>query len=263
MPRYIPISREQHAHCGWQRFTDYRFAAHESVVPIVAAELDYVLTSMPIAFIEEDAKFVPVAVLGLQPRTNLFVNPQGQWLGGYAPSAFRAYPFRMATTPEGKDVLCIDEDSGLLVTKPGEGESFFNADGTPSPALSQVLQFINDTERNRKVTRAACALLQTHGLLQPWGIQIKTDGGEQRIEGLFQINDQALATLGGEALQALRDGGALQLAYAQTLSTARLAVLQNLMELRRQAGGLPISSGGEIDLEFLNNDGTISFGNLS
>jgi hypothetical protein len=31
--------------------------------------------SLPIAFVRQDARYIPVAVLGLEPTTNLFVAP--------------------------------------------------------------------------------------------------------------------------------------------------------------------------------------------
>ena len=71
---------------------------------------------MPIAFVEQAGRFVPMAVMGLTPEHNLFVGPEGQWLGGYLPAAMRSYPFRLLRS-EGSEqmTLCVDEDSGLVV----------------------------------------------------------------------------------------------------------------------------------------------------
>lgn len=261
MPHIQVISRERHAQQRWQRYSSYAFAAHEAVVPLAAAELPKAAMSLTLAFAEQQGVFVPVAVLGLQPGSNLWVGADGHWGAPYIPAAWRGYPFLLARTEDGQQVLCIDEESGLLTAGP-EGERFFNDDGQPVQATLDILSFLTQTEQSRAAAVQACAALARHQLIRPWPITVKNDAGEQQIEGLFQVDEAALNQLPGEALQELARAGALGVAYCQLLSMQHLPVLGQLAQARAQAVATAAPPAHDLDLEFLNRSGTIGFGNL-
>lgn len=266
MPNYQPISRERHGNQHWARSSSYAFAAHETVVPLVAAELSKAMLSLPIGFTDLGGSFVPAAILSLLPGKDLFVAQSGSWAGDYIPSAFRAYPFRLLKTDDGQQVLCIDEDSGLVSSSP-EGDRFFDDDGKPAQAVLDILNFVNQIEQNRQVTAAACAVLQKHQLIRPWTITLKTETGEQHIAGLFQIDEPALQQLSADALLEVSQSGALPIVYCQLLSMQHLPLLGQMIEAHTKAAAQSqalqqLAPNGELDLEFLNNHGTISFAGL-
>ena len=95
MTRLVAVSRKTHAQKVWQRMPNYQFAAEVAVTPIVLAEVANVGAWMPIAFLERKGRYVPMAMMSPVPKHNLFVGPDGQWLGGYVPSPLRSYPFRL------------------------------------------------------------------------------------------------------------------------------------------------------------------------
>jgi hypothetical protein len=262
MPNYQAITSEHHAQRGWQRYSSYAFAAADSLAPLTAAELPKAVMSLPMAFIAQDEAFFPVAVLGLQAGMNLLLTHDGRWASHYIPAAFRSYPFRLAQTGNGQQVLCIDEASGLLTDSPA-GERFFNGDGQPTQAILDILNFLTHIEQSRLATVAACAALQKHQLIRAWPITVKTDAGEQPIAGLFQIDEAALRQLPGEALHELAQSGALPVAYCQLLSMQHLPMLGQLAQARAKAAAPPAAlPPGDLDLEFLKRSDTISFGNL-
>jgi len=266
MPNFQAISRERHANLRWKRYSNYTFAAADSVVPLVAAELPKAVMSLPIAFIEQGDAYCPAAVLGLQPGNNVFVAPDWRWVGQYIPAAFRSYPFRLAQTEDGQQVLCVDEESGL-VSEGSAGEFFFADDGQPAQAILDILAFLTQIEQSRVTTAAACAVLQKHGLIRPWAITLKTDSGEQQIAGLFQIDEAALNGLSGEALLEVRQAGGLPIAYCQLLSMQHLPLLGQLIEAQTKASAQALAfsqlaPNGELDLEFFNKGGTINFSGL-
>ena len=267
MPNFQAITRARHANQRWQRVSNYGFAAQDAVAPLVAAELPKAVMSQPIAFIEQAAGFVPAAVLSLMPGKDLYVAKSGCWTGDYIPAAFRSYPFRLANTDDGQQVLCIDEDSGLVSNSP-EGERFFNEDGQPAQAILDILNFLTQVERSRVVTAAACAALQKHALIRPWTITLKTETGEQQIAGLFQIDEAALNQLSAEALHEVSQAGALPIAYCQLLSMQHLPLLGQLIDAHakaEQAQALSLqhlAPGGDLDLEFFNQGGTFNFSKL-
>lgn len=241
MPNFQIVSRERHGQKGWLRYTSYAFAMRETVLPLTLAELPKAMMSLPIAFVDQGGAFQPVAVMGLQPAQNLFVAPDGRWIHGYIPAACRGYPFRIGHTPEGGQVLCFDEDSGLLVDLPS-GEPFFVEDGSPAPGVAQVMEFLVATEQSRAQTAAAVAVLGEKKLLKALPLVLRTDAGEKSVEGLFQIDEQALNALTAEDLAAVRDAGGLVVAYCQLLSLQHLPVLGQLAEAQAKAAAAQLAT---------------------
>ena len=248
MPNIVPISRERHADKGWKRFDSYAFAARTALVPLVAAELPKAAMSLPIAFVRQDERYVPVAVLGLEPTTSLFVAPDGRWIGAYIPSALRGHPFALARTENGDRVLCLDEDSGLL-TEAGQGEPFFDAAGEPTESLKQVLDFLQQVERNREQTTLVCDTLARLELIRPWPIQLKAGENERRIQGLFQIDESALNHASDEHFLELRRVGGLPLAYCQLLAMQHIGLLGRLADLRANAAQTTARTPAPFSLE--------------
>ena len=266
MHNYIALSREAHATKYWRPATDYLYAAREAVVPIVADELPKACVSMPLAFMSQAEHFIPVAILGFAEKQNLFVAPDGRWLGKYIPAALRGYPFRLANTPEGQQVLCVDIDSSLLTDGP-QGQPIFDEDGKPAAGVGKIMDFLTAIEANRVLAASACDILQAHQLIVPWVINIQSDTGQQKIEGLYKIDEGALNALSSEDFAGLRQNGALIVCYCQMLSMQHLQVLGRLTEAHAQVAAQAmaatnIAASGELDLEFMNKGGTISFGNL-
>lgn len=266
MPNYQALSSVVHANKRFLRSTTYAYAATDAVTPLVASELPKAVMSLPIGFMQQDEAYMPVAILGVQPGKNLFVAQNGRWAGQYIPSTFRSYPFTLAKTEDGQQVLCIDEDSGLIVDGPN-GEALFDAEAKPVQAVMDVLNFLNQTEQSRLRTVIACEALQKHELIRPWAITLKTESGEQQIAGLFQIDETALNKLSGKAMLELNKTGGLMVAYCQLLSMQHLPALGELLaahakvaaEAVKQAAVKPSANAG---FSLAENTDTISFKNL-
>lgn len=259
-----PISLNEFGNKRFRRFDSYQFAAQDALAPIVVKEMPKACLMLPIAFTHIGDDFVPVAVQGLQPGKNLFVAPDGRWVARYVPAIYRGYPFALANTEDGRQVLCFQENSGLLGD---EGEPFFE-DDKPTKAVNDILDFLTQLAVNRAATSRICSLLKQKKLIQPWPIKLQNpqnpDDGRS-IDGLFRIDEAAFNGLDKDSLAELRDGGALPLIFCQLLSMQHLPVLgelaKALAEVERQAA-LPKNEAGEIDLTFLADDTTISFENL-
>lgn len=262
MPNFQAVSKNTHTDKRWKRYDNYIFAAQDAVTPLVVQELARALMHLPIGFIKQQNDFVPVAVLGLQAGQNLFVSPDGRWIGAYTPAAYRGYPFQLATTSDGQTVLVVDEDSGLV--NDTEGERFFDEAGDPAKPVKDVLDFLSQVQNNRALTQRICAVLAEHQLIQPWPITLQSEGAERKVEGLYRIDERMMNALSPEAFEAIRQAGALSVAYCQLLSMQHLQTLGKLAEAhasaKAQNGTLLTNPNGELDLEFLNNSGTISFG---
>lgn len=253
------VSRDRHANKRWKRYSSYQFAAGDAIAALVLQELPKACMALPIAFVVSGESFIPVSVQGLQAGQNLLVSPEGQWLARYIPAVYRGYPFALATTEDGQHALCVNEDSGLL--SEAEGEAFFDEHGEPAQAVKDVLNFLSQVYTNRAATERVCSLLKQHQLIQPWEIKVQSADSEQTLQGLYRIDEAAFNALPIEALEALRQAGTLPVIYCQLLSMQHLPMLGQLAQIRAsQAAPLPQTPAGDLDLEFLNESGTIKFG---
>lgn len=256
MTKMIPITPERFGALRWRRPVDMRHAAQTAAAALVASELPHAMHAFPLVFLPQGDGFIPAALLGLRPQESLLVSPEGRWQAGYIPAALRVYPFAFVQAPDGQRVLCVDEDSGL-VTQGAEGEAFFTAEGQPSKALTEVLEALRVMDGGRPLLEKSCAELTAQGLIQPWDLRWRAaDGSEQRIEGVFRIDEAAMQKVSDEAFLRLRHSGALPLAYAQLLSMHRAEVLVRLAQSRAPAVK---PSSGQDDLAFLSREGVLRF----
>ena len=259
VPNFVPLSRSAHADTRWTKYTDYRFAASQMLVPVIGAELARAAAHMPVAFVSSEAGYLPMALLGLEQGRNLFIDEQGRWLAEYVPAALRGQPFALGRGKGGQLMLCIDENSPLVGG--AGGETFFTAQGEATDDVRKTMDFLHRLEQGRAATAVACEALARQGCLAPLVFAVKDKaGGERRLEGLFQADEAALDKLDGEAFLALRAAGAIALAYGQLLSLQKLPLLPRLAARIPQDGGAQaLMAGKDIDLSFLEKDGTFGF----
>lgn len=263
MAKIAPLSKEAHASKRWIRDAGHAWAAADTVVPLVAFEMPKALLIYPLAFIRSpDDGYLPVAVLGLGGAKNLFVAPDGRWIGGYKPLVYQAHPFVMATDGQGQPIVCVKEDSELLSDT--SGDALFEGGGQPSAVLKSVMEFLGAIAGNRPATLRACQALQANGLIKPWQVTLKDDGGERPVAGLYCVDEDALNALSAENFESLRQAGALVVAYCQLLSMQQLPVLGKLARAHglaaKERQEMKITKPApELNLEFLKNNDTIKF----
>lgn len=229
MSQIVPLTPERHAGKRWIRPTGYGFTAGFSAIPVGSFEMSLAAMAFPLCFMPHEKEYFLVALLGLAPGRNLFVAPDGRWIGSYVPAAFRVQPFCLARNPEDKLVLCIDEESGLASDN-AQGEVFFDEKGSPAPAVAAIFQILSQREQTRPFMSGACAALHRHGVLKPWELTVRSGEGEQRIEGLYQVDEAALTKVDDQAFLDLRAHGALPMAYCQLLSSQHVRQLGQLAD---------------------------------
>ena len=277
MSKFVPLSAKDFASKGWRKVLPAAYTRAQSLVAVTLDELPHIIPTMPVAFFQRTGadgapSFEMAALLSLTQGRNLYVTPEGRWIGGYVPAVFRAYPFRLLPEPSGKRlVMCVDVDSGMLVDR-SEPDSFafFEDDGKPTSQVTKVSEFLKWLERGRSATAHAVSLLQEHGLIQPWRLTAKSsEGKDKEVGGLFRIDEAALKALDAAALKKLQEGNALVLAYAQLFSQHRLknfADLSTLQDKLDKVGAAPDGTQGkgqdEVDIDALfgtQGDDTLKF----
>jgi hypothetical protein len=262
MVNIVPVDSERHKGKGWRCQTAYGFAATEALVPLVGVDFARAAIAMPIAFIEQSGRYLPVAVMSPVQGRNFFVAPNGQWLGSYVPAALRSYPFSLGRV-EGSDrvVLCIDEDSGWVIDSGVNADvtKFFEEDGSPSAATKATLDFLQQVERGRSITDLAVAALTEARVILPWPLTVQDGNQQVQINGLYRIDEAALNALDNETFLKLRRASALVIAQMQLISMQTIGVFTQLQAVRRQLAQNaqplpPISS-----LFSMDDGGTIRF----
>jgi hypothetical protein len=210
-----------------------------------------------LGLIQKQETYTPVAITGLGGKQNLFVNADGKWIGNYVPAVLREYPFALADNNQGEKVLCIEQSH----LSDDQGQPLFDSDGNLTKPVLDILNFLNECEKNRKVTQAACQSLAQAGVIEKWPLQIKhsEDREPVKIDGLYRVSEKVLNELAGETFAGLRKNGALGLAYAQLFSMNQVSRLGELAKLHAQQ----TQQSKQPDIEQLfGNDDTLHFDNI-
>lgn len=238
MAELTRLDRTQHATKRWRRITSFAFASSFATLPLAGIELGRAALAMPIAIAKREEKFIPVALLSLRPNTNMFVGPDGRWLGAYVPAILRAYPFRLIRKDQGEDYTVCIADEGTTVVEADSTdphtEPFFDAEGKFAPATKFALDFLTAHERSRMATDEAMTLLADAGVIRSWELKYKVMEQEVLVNGVYRIDEAVLGALSNDAFVSLRQHSALVIAYAQLLSMGQLGVFDNLAALQGQ-----------------------------
>lgn len=234
MTTYVPVNKTAHANQCWQPAIGYRHAAQHGQAPVLLHEVPLLLTDMALAFMKTSPEaaadpaqpggFLLCGLMHLLPDANLFVGPDGRWLGRYVPEALRVYPLALQRVANRDDkILCVAAGSVVPVGAPAaatptQAKPFFQNDGQIAPETAAVLKLLQQFEPQSPTQRAVDALA-AHGMLEAWSLRTTVDGrGELPVQGLWSVNKTALLAASGEVMVQLRDVGALGLAYAQLWS---------------------------------------------
>ena len=134
-----PLSTTTHAGKSFHSARNYQHAKTRTTVPLVISELPRAVPAFPVCFTVSRDKYILTALMGLKPDQNLFVAQEGKWRTSYIPAYLRAHPFYLAEAREGKQVVCVDENSGLI--SEAGGEPMFS-DGKPTQKMQQIIDFL-------------------------------------------------------------------------------------------------------------------------
>lgn len=227
-----PVRLSTHANLRWVPSPNYSFAAASLMAPIAMDELAAASVAMPLAFANPGNPTL-IGLLGLRPRQNLFLTPDGRWLGEYLPAVFRGYPFKLLPAADDNWALAFDHSSGLIAEN-NTGEAFFTEEGKSTPKVHEILSFLVRLNAALKRSSDAALVLNSNNLLEPWPLKIRDGDKEVPVEGLLRVNEQKLATLDDASFVALRANGVLALAYAQLLSMANIGTLGKLARIHQQ-----------------------------
>lgn len=214
----------------------YGFARATNSVPLVGPEFAACVGHYPIVFAgTEPRELMPVALLGVRDRENLFVDAEGRWNADYVPAFVRRYPFVLAETEAESGErfnVCFDAAFDGLSESEG-GVPLFEENGEPAAFLRGALGFLRDYQAQAEATREFMAQLGEFDLLIERSLEVQRPGGERLSLGGFHVVDDArLQSLGDAQVIALFRSGALGWIEAHRLSLTRVGDLGARLERR-------------------------------
>lgn len=225
-----PLTRRDHGDLAYKPMPSFEFARGINAAPLVAAEMVPASADYAVVFSAGTEPPLPLALFGVTADQNVFVGPQGEWLGGYVPAFLRRWPFVFSTDALGETyTLCID------ATAPGfnrenRGERLFDGDGEPTGYTTRMLEFLKEFQALHERTKAFGEKLKALDLLQAVEAHIPLPNQQARtLTGFQVVNREKLKAVPAEALEQLFRTDELELIYLHLFS------LRNLERLREKA----------------------------
>ena len=239
--KIVPISKEHHADWSYVGLSNYIHTKNDAIAPILIAEIDRIILTNPIVFIETDNKLGLYSLQSLFPDINLMINEKGLWINDYIPARYRSLPFVLATDTErnlkDEKILCFVEDLNCVSKKIKNRKStkIFDKSNDLSSDMKRVFEFLKSIEQNEKVTQKALKSIQNAELTDEWTLSVKLQDGEKKMSGLQKVNIEKLKSLPGDKLLDLNKTGGLDLCFANILSLNNLEKLKQILILKSKS----------------------------
>lgn len=182
----------------------------------------------------ETQKYQSVALLGITPGENLFLN-NGQWSARYIPAIIAREPFvigfedQSATGgDERTPVVMVDMDSPRV--NEHEGQPVFLEFGGNTPYLESINRILQGIYQGMSVNNEMFEVFTELELIEPVALEIKLNNGEiHRLTGNYTISREKLNSLSAKDLAKLNKAGFLEGAF---LVVSSLNNMKNLIDIK-------------------------------
>lgn len=201
------------------------------VLPLSFSEFAAAQRDYPVTFISGDQgrSFMAMALVGVEPGRNLFVDEAGTWADGhYLPAFVRRHPFCMSRVAveeqaQAQRIVCV-ERSAIAE----DGSALFDGGGEPLPAWQAQSRLLFEFEADLERTVAMVQRLAELQLLEPFSAQV-SGASPITLTGMHRISEEKLQALPADSLQSLAQSGVLARCY---LHLASLGNFQRLLDRR-------------------------------
>ena len=223
----VLLDRDKHRHRRVRAASGFGFARKANSLYLAGVEFNEACKEYAVVFTRAAAgKVVPVVMLGLRARENLFVGDDERWDARYIPAFVRRYPFVLAELPGQSLAVCVDEAYPGLTE--GEGEALFDDAGKETPFLRNAIEFLTQYQREYLRTEAFCQRLDQAGLLTEMNARADlVDGRSFTVNGLLVVDEKKLMALPDAAVLAMFRQGELHLV---SMHLASLSNMQRLVD---------------------------------
>jgi hypothetical protein len=226
----VPLNHASHGDCFVETGGNYAFSGEINSVPLMALEFREAASEYAIVFAGTDEDVMPAVILGVRGNENLYLSKDKAWVAKYIPAFVRRYPFVFSKSGD-RFLLCIDEEFAGF-NREGRGQRLFGDDGKPTPYVDNVLNFLQEYQRQFLRTQAFCAKIQKLGLLEPMQAQVTVDSGKRlSLTGFTAVNRDRLKALPGDKLAELAKTDELELLYLHLQSMRNFVGLKDRLEI--------------------------------
>ena len=228
--KVVPVNSQAHANKRVKEISSFEFASKFHIAYLTMQEFTRAASIFAIVFLEdkEQDEFRPVALLGLTPGQNLFVDSTGKWLASYIPAVIRRYPFTLSPSSDGQFVVCIDEGSSLV--NEAEGVALFDIAGVPTQVIDNVKRYLSELQQMEQLTREFCRFLKEQNMFTPLSLRVQENGAVKTIAGCYVINEERLNNLSDELFLSIKNKRYLPAVYAHLISLSQTERLLKLQE---------------------------------
>ncbi|MFJ6322008.1 MULTISPECIES: SapC family protein [unclassified Rhizobium] len=231
----VVVCLEHHRDAGLAGMPEYGFCRDAAAIPIVAGEFPAAMRHYPIVF-AMDEQASPLALVGIRKGHNLFIERDGGWRSGsYLPAYVRRYPFIVLETPEGGQLLTIDQASERFTpagVEQNDDHRIFDAQGQPTQLTRSAMDFCFAFQIDHTHTVTFAQALKSAGLLMPYHADFRLpDGARHLIDGFHAVNEKAFRALPADTVADWHVKGWLALV---NFHLASMHSFQNLLDLNAQ-----------------------------
>jgi hypothetical protein len=230
----VLLDRDKHRRRRVKASDSFGFARRANSLYVAGVEFNEACKEYAIVFTRSaNGRILPVVMLGLRARENLYVDEQDHWLGHYIPAFVRRYPFVLAELPGQQSLgVCIDEGYKGLNEK--EGEPLFDDGGANTPFLQNALDFLQQYQREYLRTEAFCQRLDQAGLLTEMNARADlVDGRSFTVGSLLVVDEKRLLALPDATALSFFRSGELHLISMHLASLSNMRVLVDRISQRQ------------------------------
>ena len=229
----VALDREKHRQLKVRATGSFGFAGKANSLYLAGVEFNEACKEFAIVFTRVGGgRTVPVAMLGLRSRENLFVDAEGKWDASYIPAFVRRYPFVLAELP-GRSEMAVCVDEAFTGLNSSDGEALFDAKGGDTPFLQNALDFLSRYQAEYLRTEAFCQRLEQAGLLMEMNAKADlVDGRSFTINGLMIVDEKKLLALPDATVLSLLRSGELHLISMHLVSLSNMQKLVDRMAAR-------------------------------
>ena len=225
--KVIGVNPTENPDLRLDRSAGYRFAAAAQWIPIGLAEFEAASRCYPILF-TAGPEPVPVVLVGLDARGNLFIDKNGAWRpDAYIPAYVRSFPF-VLIDDQNSGATYIGMETGAEAFRNPDGVRLFE-DGKPTQVLNEAVALCTSSRSNINAATAMARALAAEGLLEEEEAAVTfTGGGELRVRGFQLLRADRLAAVSDTTFLEWRQRGWLGAIYAHLHSAGSWAKLIEL-----------------------------------
>lgn len=235
------INKDRHLNTKVKATNNFMFAKDFHLSYVTVHEFVRASGHYPIVFLEDNQidGFRTIALLGMEPGSNAFVDEDGKWDAPYIPAIIRRYPFALAPVPEqDRFIVCIDESSDLVNEE--EGAALFDENGSATPIVDNVKRYLSELHQMDRFTSEFTEFLQRNNLLTPLSMRVNVNEQPRNIGGCYVVNEERLNSMSDAKFLEMREKRYLPAIYAHLMSLAQFEQLvRRTTTLRRSVQSPP------------------------